>query len=259
MKFLIQVFVAIAFFISGYHCNLCGPDGETLVVPNVDTIFKSPQTYTIQPNNLVVVFNQYKSTFDGVKKILNAIKLDDNARRILMLFKASTIQFDIWTEDISKLDESNRNYVSKIYQTYKNFMRDYKEKIELFDHNQMSELGKNLREDEIAATNQLNYIDKVANKIHEEMAKRKTQMEQIGVHIKHGKPSAPALHQILNEIKSKFSFVSGTMLDIEQNIAQLQIKRNNLRKIEKNLKLNISLYYLLSGIMRRTKAELEHL
>lgn len=237
---------------------MCGPDGETLSVPKVDNVFKLPQTYTIEPNNLVVVFNQFKSTFDGVKKLLSNIKFDENAQQILNLLKASTIQFDIWTEDISKLDNSNQIYVSKVYRTYKHFIRDHWEKIEQFNHNQMNELDQSLREDENAAMQQLDYIDKVGNKIREEMSKRKIQMEQIGVHIRNGK-HATNLKQILEEIRPKFSSLSGTMLDIERNIAQLQIKRNNLRKIEKYLKFNISLQYVLSGILRKTKADLEHL
>ncbi|XP_031623558.1 uncharacterized protein LOC116340937 [Contarinia nasturtii] len=238
MKFLIQAFFAVAVFVSGYHCNICGPSKETLLVPEVTSIFKPAKAYTIHTDNLVYVFNQFKSSVDGVKKQLRGLQRDDSAGQILKLLSSSMIQFDMWVEDLVELERSNKNYVSGVTQSYKKFMSDNKDKIKHFQTIQMSELTKNIREDENAATKQRDEMDLAGNELREEMAKRKIQVDQIQVNLRNGKTSAPALREILNEIKPKFSSLAGAMLSIAQKLKELDTNKDKLRFAEKALKYN---------------------
>lgn len=185
-----------------------------------------------------VAFEQFKSSIDGVKKLVGSSKRVESVSQILDLLHYSLVQFEIWMEDIIDLEMANQKYVSSVSQTYKKFMKANMEQIKKFQPNQMSELNKNLHDSENDASKQRLELDTVVNKMREGMAQRKILADHIQVKLKNGQNSPLALEKMLTEVKSTFSPKSDVMVRITQKLQTLEDNKREMRFAAKALQCN---------------------
>ncbi|XP_031623974.1 uncharacterized protein LOC116341192 [Contarinia nasturtii] len=263
MQLFIQIIFAVAVLIGGYQCaptatkspnlesvfegfktsiehvkkslNLCGrgKKAELLPIPKVDKIFKTFSVYAMNPDKLVDEFNTYKSSIDGVKKPLEALNDDKRASQISGLIDSDLLQFDIWTNDIVKLNKENQNYASRIAAINKKMIVNNMQIIESFNYTMMTKLENILQTDEKAATKQRDDLEKVATSIRYEMAKHKIHVDEISENLKKG----VALQNIFDGVKSAFSLETEKMKEISDHIKSCDAVKNRLmKKIEKLLK-----------------------